>query len=110
MGIQLNMVNFFQLLFKYIQINWIISIISIYFLLSSLLYLFFSINALIPCLWIKIFNTKCIGCGLTSAFIKLLTIDIAGAYATNPMIFLVLPIGTVFLYFDILKFKKEIIN
>jgi len=103
-GIQLKVIN---LLKNYIASNKLISIAIIYFVLSIILKIIFNIDILIPCLWKSIFHSNCHGCGLTTAFIKILFFDIKGAYYANPLIFIALPLVIFSIFNDFLKFKKE---
>lgn len=96
-----------KLLCKYLFSNKIMGIIAVYFAISIVLKIGFSIDILIPCLWKTFFHIECPGCGLTRAFIEILHCNIIGAYNDNPLIFIVLPIGVFYLYFDFKKFKKK---
>jgi len=87
--------------------NKVISVVAIYFVISVFLKMVFAIDILIPCLWKKIFHFECPGCGLTTAFIKILTFDISGAYKTNPLIFIILPLGIAYIYYDFSKFRTK---
>lgn len=91
---------------SYIAANKLMSGVIIYFVLSILLKIGFSINVLVPCLWKTIFDFECWGCGLTTAFINILKLDIASAYTANPLIFVVLPVGMFFIYKDFKKFNR----
>ncbi|MGB4413946.1 MAG: DUF2752 domain-containing protein [Paludibacter sp.] len=84
------------------------SIIATYFATSIVLKLGFNINILIPCLWKTLFGFECPGCGLTTAFIKIITLDISGAYNANPLIFIALPLGVFYLINDFMKFKRKL--
>jgi hypothetical protein len=95
------------LLRKYIIANKFMSIIAAYFAISIVLKLVFAIDILIPCLWKTLFDFECPGCGLTTAFIKLITLDISGAYDANVLVFLVLPLGLFYLYSDFSKYKRK---
>lgn len=79
----------------------------IYFILSVILKIGFSIDILIPCLWKTLFHFNCPGCGLTTSFIKILSLDLYGAYQTNPLVFIILPIGAIYIYRDFVKFKRK---
>ncbi len=96
-----------SLLKKYIVANYIISIVTFYFIVSILLKIVFSIDILIPCLWKSVFHIECPGCGLTRAFIDILHCNFIDAFNKNPLIFIVLPVGIFYLYFDFIKFKKN---
>lgn len=71
--------------------NKFISIAIIYFIFSVLMKILFKIDILIPCLWKTVFNIKCFGCGLTSAFIELIQFNFLNAYDANMLIFIVVP-------------------
>lgn len=68
----------------------------------------FTDRFLIPCLWKTCFHVKCPGCGLTTASIKILTLDIYGAYKANPLIFIVLPVGSMYVLKDLKKIKEKL--
>jgi len=82
--------------------------VALYFGVSVLLNLLTSIDILIPCLWKTLFHVNCPGCGLTTSFMQLLTLDFPGAFDTNPLIFLVLPLGIFFLSRDLFNHKKKL--
>lgn len=94
----------------YIKANKILSILAFYIILSVLLKIIFSIDILIPCLWKTIFHIECLGCGLTRAFIDILHCNFIDAFNDNALIFIVLPAGIFFLYFDFMKFKDSTNN
>lgn len=97
-----------NLLGKYLFANKIMSIIAIYFSISIILNIGFSIDILIPCLWKTFLHIECPGCGLTRSFIDILHCNILSAHNENPLIFIVLPLGITYLYFDFIKFKRKI--
>lgn len=97
-----------HLIKKYIAANKLMSIVMVYFMVSIVLKVGFTINILIPCLWKTLFHFECPGCGLTTACSKLVTLDFAGAYTANPLIYIVLPVGVFFIYKDFLKFKIKL--
>lgn len=108
MGIQLRIIKAIHLLKRNILANKLMSSIVIYFVFSVILKIGFSIEILIPCLWKTVFQFECPGCGLTTAFIKIITLDISGAYDANPLIFIVLPLGIFYIYNDFVKNKKQL--
>lgn len=81
--------------------------IALYFVVSVTLKVLFSIDILIPCLWKSLFHFDCPGCGLTTAFIKILTVDFHGAFQTNPLILILIPFGLFYIYSDIKKFQRQ---
>lgn len=96
----------FSLGLKYLWSNKIVSIVAGYILVSVFVKLFLDIDICIPCLWKTIFGFTCPGCGLTTALIKLIEFDLAGAYKTNQLIFIIIPTGLLYLLADFTKFKK----
>ncbi len=108
MGIQSRIIKTMHLLKNYVAANKLMSSIVIYFMLSIVLKTGFSIDILIPCLWKTLFHFECLGCGLTTAFMKILTLDLSGAYYANPLIFIVLPLGLFYIYKDLRKFKRKL--
>jgi hypothetical protein len=95
---------------KYIVLNKLMSIIASYLIASIFLKFIFSIDILIPCIWKTIFHIECLGCGLTRAFIALLYCNFIDAFNENPLIFIVLPAGIFYFYFDFAKFKRKLKN
>ena len=92
---------------KYVADNKIIVIISTYLILSSSLKATTGIDICIPCLWETIFGFHCPSCGLTSAFISLLSLDFRKALESNWIIFLIIPSGIYYLAQDYILFKKK---
>lgn len=107
MVIQLGITNIWPTLKNYIAANKLMSGIVVYYMVAIQLKIVFSIDILLPCLWKTLFHVECPGCGLTTAFIKILTLDISGAYDSNPLIFIVLPVGLFYIYKDIMQFKTS---
>ena len=108
MEFRLKIIETFKIPFKYLLSNKIMSLVALYFVISLVLKMAFEINILIPCLWKTVFNIECPGCGLTTAFINLLQCDIAGAFHANPLIFIILPIGIIYIYKDFKKFSSSL--
>lgn len=75
-----------------------------YFLFAIGLKELTQINILPPCLWKTLFHHPCPGCGLTTAFTKLLHFDFPGAFHSNPLIFIVLVLGIYLISDDFIKF------
>jgi len=92
---------------SYIKCNLIMSIVAFYIVLAIAIQFLFSIDLSIPCLWRTLFHVRCPGCGLTNAFIKILSLNISGAYTQNALIFILLPVGGIFLFSDMIKFKNR---
>lgn len=91
---------------KYLLQNKIYSAIAVYYFGAVILKKIYSVDILIPCIWKSVFGIKCPGCGLTTASISLINFDFPEAFNANPLIFIIIPIGLVFVCFDYLKFKK----
>lgn len=108
MEIQSKTVKILQNIVKYLASNKIISLVAIYFVISIIFKIALDINILIPCMWKTLFNFECPGCGLTTAFIDLLQFNITGAFTANPLIFIVLPLGIIFICKDFKKFSDDI--
>jgi hypothetical protein len=89
----------------YVRSNKLVCLVALYFGISIVLQMAFSVNIMIPCLWKTIFNIKCPGCGLTTALISLIRFDIAGAYSANPLIFVVLPSVIFYIILRIIRHK-----
>lgn len=110
--IRLKIANIFNFTIRYIKNNLIISIVAFYIGLSIILNVLFPINIMIPCVWKTIFHHNCIGCGLTSASIKIIQFDFTSAYVLNPLIFVVFPLIIIYFITDIYKFylrnKKDL--
>ncbi|MGK0388716.1 MAG: hypothetical protein ACI94Y_001448 [Maribacter sp.] len=95
-----------QLIKDYILHYKIIVAVLFYFLFSILLFTFSGINIIIPCIWKTLFNLDCPGCGLTTAFIRLLHFDFYGAYESNRLIFIILPFSLWYVWKDWIGFKS----
>ena len=96
-----------EIISGYARSNKLISLVLLYFGISIVLQMAFSVNIMIPCLWKTLFHTECPGCGLTTALISLLRFDIAGAYSANPLIFIVLPAMVILFCREILRIKHK---
>jgi len=92
---------------KYIAINKIVVIVGTYFIFSTILKATSSTDVCIPCLWKTIFGFHCPGCGLTTALISLMKLDFRGAFESNWIIFIVLPLGVYYFTNDFIRFKRK---
>jgi Protein of unknown function (DUF2752) len=95
------------LVFKYLLDNLFISLACLYFMVSIILKSLTKIDICMPCLWRKLFNIRCFGCGLTTAFINLLKMDFEGAIRSNWLIYIVIPAGFYFISYDFIKYKTK---
>ena len=92
---------------KYIAKNKILTIVGFYFLFSSILKSVADIDICIPCIWKSIFGVHCPGCGLTTAFISLIELNFKNAFATNWLIFIILPFWIYYMIQDYVKFQRK---
>ena len=81
---------------------------NILILLFGLLFVSIAISDTIKfeCLFKKLFNISCPGCGLTRSFRAILKFDIISSFKYNifgPILFIILIIGVLFLIKDIIK-------
>jgi hypothetical protein len=88
----------------YVRSNKLICLVALYFAFSILLQMIFSVNIMFPCIWKTLFNHECPGCGLTTALINLLRLDLSGAYRANPLIFIVLPAVIIYIIKDFRRY------
>ncbi len=93
---------------SYLADHKLIASIAVYFIVSIILKMVLSIDILIPCIWKLLFHVDCLGCGLTTAIIKLLQFDFYGAFQANFMVFLILPFGLFYLFNDFSKYRKRL--
>lgn len=92
---------------KYIAINKIVVIVGTYFIFSTILKATSGTDVCIPCLWKTIFGFYCPGCGLTTALISLMKLDFRGAFESNWIIFIVMPLGVYYFTNDFIRFKRK---
>ena len=92
---------------KYIAINKIVVIVGTYFIFSTILKATSGIDVCIPCLWKTIFGFHCPGCGLTTSLISLMKLDFRGAFESNWIIFIVMPLGVYYFTNDFIRFKRK---
>ena len=90
---------------EYLKKNWLIySLLGIYVLL--LLLNSFGINIWLPkCLISATTGYSCYGCGLNTAAIHLIHLEFRQAMATNPLIYLYVPLIIGWISYDFYKFK-----
>ena len=97
----------FNPIIKYIAINKIVVIVGTYFIFSTILKATSGTDVCIPCLWKTIFGFHCPGCGLTTALISLMKLDFRGAFESNWIIFIVMPLGVYYFTNDFIRFKRK---
>lgn len=105
MSIKSKIRTYTILLKEYALKHKFLSIVGLYFLISITIKILFSVDVLIPCLWKSLFHIECPGCGLTRASIELIQLNFVKAYKFNPLIFLILPFGLLYVFIDIRKMK-----
>ena len=67
----------------------------------------------LDCIFKKLFNISCPGCGLTRSFRALLRFDIISSFKYNifgPILFIIIIIGIIFLIKDIIKNEDKTIK
>ncbi|MDD4149402.1 MAG: DUF2752 domain-containing protein [Bacteroidales bacterium] len=96
-----------KIIFPYLKKNIVIAGIVGYYFVGLILYIFAEVDILIPCIWYTLFDIRCPGCGLTRAFIHLLSFDFSAAWDANPLIFIVLPGMSFYIIKDFVKFVKN---
>jgi len=92
------------LFFSYAWNHKWMSAIALYSMIAIFICILFNVDIGIPCLWRTCFDFECPGCGLTTAFMKLLQCNPTGAYQSNPLIFLVAPAGILYVWIDFRRF------
>lgn len=68
-------------------------LVGFYMGVSVVLKAFAGVDICLPCLWKSLLGVHCPACGLTTASVALLKGNLAMAYQSNPLIFIVLPVG-----------------
>ena len=63
----------------------------------------------IPCIFKKFLHIPCPGCGMTRAYIRLMHLDIKGAFSYHPL-FWTVPMGLLFYLYDGNVFKAKWLN
>lgn len=88
---------------------------NILILLFGLLFVSIVISGTInfECIFKKLFNISCPGCGLTRSFRSILKFDIISSFKYNifgPILFIIIIIGIIFLIKDIIKNEDKTIK
>lgn len=97
-------------LWAYCMANKIMVGLALYFAVVVLVYGFWGVDIGIPCLWKALTGWQCIGCGLTTACLKLFHLDFAGAYQANFLVFIVIPFGVFYFAKDLIAFKAKFLD
>lgn len=74
--------------------------ILIIIILISFVSLLLGINITIPCIFNKITNLYCPGCGLTRMFMSIIKLDFYQAFRYNPLVFILLIFSSLLLIFN----------
>ena len=107
MEIQFGMNRHLLIIKKYVGSNKLLSFVAAYFFVSVFLKSVVNIDVCIPCLWKTVFGFTCPGCGTTTAFVELTRFNFSGAYHTNALIFIIIPLICVSIFIDFNKFRKR---
>lgn len=88
---------------------------NILILLFGMLFVLIAISGTIKlnCIFKKLFNISCPGCGLTRSFRALLRLDIISSFKYNifgPILFIIIIIGIIFLIKDIIMNEDKTIR
>ena len=88
---------------------------NILILLFGMLFVLIAISGTIKlnCIFKKLFNISCPGCGLTRSFRALLRLDIISSFKYNifgPVLFIIIIISIIFLIKDIIKNEDKTIK
>ena len=95
------------MLFKYIISKKYLLILIGYFLLSTVLKSLSIVDITIPCLWTLLFEVRCPGCGLTTAFVELLKMNFSKAWDINALIYIIAPGVLFLLIIDYLNYRNK---
>lgn len=82
------------------------SFVGGYIVLSVIIKRLLDVDVCIPCLWKAVFGWECPGCGLTTALVRVLELDFAGACNANPTVLVVVPTGLACLLTDYFRSRK----
>lgn len=94
----------------YITSNAIMFTVAVYFIFSATLKVLTGVDICIPCIWKALLGVHCFGCGLTTAFISLLELDIKKAFDSNWLIFIIVPSVSCYLIQDFMKHVKKSVS
>lgn len=88
---------------------------NILILLFGMLFVLIAISGTIKlnCIFKKLFNISCPGCGLTRSFRALLRLDIISSFKYNifgPILFIIIIVGIIFLIKDIIMNEDKTIK
>jgi len=92
---------------RYLYDNKLLLVVFFYFILSVIIKITTNVDICIPCFWRSIFNIRCPGCGLTTAFIALIDLELKSAIEINWLILVILPVGIYYIIMDYIKFINK---
>jgi hypothetical protein len=88
---------------QYVRDTPVLILIS-YFAIGTVVQMIFGMDIFPPCLFTTLFDTTCPGCGITRASVHLVKFEFAGAWNTNPFVYLIAP----FFLLEIFRFLKSL--
>lgn len=94
-------------IFSYLLENRVYSAFALYSIVGIILHQLFEIDILIPCLFTTLFGFNCPGCGITHAFIELLSFNFSEAWHYNPLIYILIPAGAFYVLKDFKSFYDK---
>lgn len=89
----------------YIKARIVMFLLLGYAILAVVLKALHLIDLTIPCAIYSFTGYKCLGCGLTTAAVKIARLDFLGAYQSNALIYLLLPMIVFGSWLDIRNFR-----
>jgi len=95
------------MILQYITKNVVLAAVGVYIMFSAILKTVSGIDICIPCIWKSILGFNCPGCGLTTAFISLMELNLNHAFEANWLIFIIIPYGIYYLMRDYLSFQRK---
>ena len=96
-----------NLILQYITKNMVLAAVGVYIMFSAILKTVSGIDICIPCIWKSILGFNCPGCGLTTAFISLMELNLNHAFEANWLIFIIIPYGIYYLTQDYISFQRK---
>lgn len=75
--------------------NKVMAVVAAYFGVALVARMAWGVDWVVPCVWRGITGIMCPCCGLTTAMVRLIEGDIVAAWDSNPLVFVVLPLGIV---------------
>lgn len=92
------------MILKYLYHNKWYSLPVLYFIVSVILKMQ-GVDITIPCIFNFLFDVNCPGCGLTRAFIEILSFNFISAWLYNPLIYIIIPSVSYYILKDYSRFN-----